>query len=45
MVVPHSYVVARPGWNATLQVSVVGGLVVVVMVLVNIMVLVMMIGG
>ena len=57
MVVPHRYVVARPGWNATLQVSVVVGLVVVVniivvvvllvvvMVVVNIMVMAMMVGA
>ena len=51
MVVPHRYVVARPGWNATLQVSVVVGLVMVVVVLlvgvvvvVNIMVMAMMVG-
>ena len=52
MVVPHRYVVARPGWNATLQVSVVVGLVVVVniivvvveVVVVNIMVMAMMVG-
>ena len=43
MVVPHRYVVARPGWNATLQVSVVVGLAVVVniiVVVVNIIVVV-----
>ena len=57
MVVPHRYVVARPGWNATLQVIVVVGLVVlvvavvvvmmvvVVMVVVNIMVMAMMVGS
>ena len=55
MVVPHRYVVARPGWNATLQVIVVVGLVVlvvvvmmmvvVVVVVVNIMVMAMMVGA
>ena len=41
MVVPHSYVVARPGWNATLQVSVLVGLV----VLVNITVVLVVVGA